>query len=64
MVADSEIGRVFLLTSRLPVNREESADARRFSNRNPEQIAAHPHPFYTPIATFGSDYVLSRWRMG
>lgn len=24
----------------------------------PEQIAAHPHPFYTPIATFGSDYVL------
>ncbi|HXM10969.1 MAG TPA: hypothetical protein VN946_13540 [Terriglobales bacterium] len=24
----------------------------------PEQIAAHPHPFYTPVATFGSDYVL------
>jgi hypothetical protein len=24
----------------------------------PEQIAAHPHPFYTPIATFGLDYVL------
>ena len=24
----------------------------------PEQIAAHPHPFYTPIATLGSDYVL------
>jgi hypothetical protein len=24
----------------------------------PEQIAEHPHPFYTPIATFGSDYVL------
>src|SRR5580693_4453314 len=24
----------------------------------PEQIAGHPHPFYTPIATFGSDYVL------
>lgn len=23
-----------------------------------EQIAAHPHPFYTPIATFGSDYRL------
>jgi len=23
-----------------------------------EQIAAHPHPFYTPIATFGSDYAL------
>lgn len=24
----------------------------------PEQIAAHPHPFYTPIGTLGSDYVL------
>jgi hypothetical protein len=24
----------------------------------PEQIAAHPHPFYTPIATFGSQYVM------
>jgi hypothetical protein len=24
----------------------------------PKQIAAHPHPFYTPIGTFGSDYVL------
>jgi hypothetical protein len=24
----------------------------------PEQIAAHPHPFYTPIATFGSEYFL------
>jgi hypothetical protein len=24
----------------------------------PEQIASHPHPFYTPLATFGSDYVL------
>src|SRR5258708_21969137 len=24
----------------------------------PEQIAAHPHPFYTPIATFGSEYML------
>lgn len=24
----------------------------------PEQIATHPHPFYTPIATFQSDYVL------
>jgi hypothetical protein len=24
----------------------------------PEQIAAHPHPFYTPIGTFGWDYVL------
>lgn len=24
----------------------------------PEQIATHPHPFYTPIATFGADYRL------
>ncbi|MFP5226821.1 MAG: hypothetical protein ACLGXA_04280 [Acidobacteriota bacterium] len=24
----------------------------------PAQIASHPHPFYTPIATFGDDYVL------
>jgi hypothetical protein len=24
----------------------------------PEQIASHPHPFYTPIATFGPEYVL------
>ncbi len=24
----------------------------------PEQIASHPHPFYTPIATFGSEYLL------
>jgi hypothetical protein len=24
----------------------------------PEQIATHPHPFYTPIGTFGSDYIL------
>lgn len=24
----------------------------------PGQIAAHPHPFYTPIATFGSEYLL------
>jgi hypothetical protein len=24
----------------------------------PEQIAAHPHPFYTPIGTFGSEYVM------
>ena len=23
-----------------------------------EQIAAHPHPFYTPIGTFGSEYML------
>jgi hypothetical protein len=25
---------------------------------SPEQIAAHPHPFYTPIATFDSGYKL------
>ena len=24
----------------------------------PEQIVTHPHPFYTPIATFGSEYRL------
>jgi hypothetical protein len=24
----------------------------------PEQIAARPHPFYTPIGTFGSEYVM------
>jgi hypothetical protein len=24
----------------------------------PEQIATHPHPFYTPIATLGSEYVM------
>jgi hypothetical protein len=28
------------------------------NDETPEQIAAHPHPFYTPIATFGSDYTL------
>src|ERR1700733_2691569 len=28
------------------------------NHETPEQIASHPHPFYTPIATFGSDYVL------
>ncbi|HEX4543008.1 MAG TPA: hypothetical protein VH114_07570 [Candidatus Acidoferrum sp.] len=28
------------------------------NGETPEQIAAHPHPFYTPIARFGSDYVL------
>ena len=26
--------------------------------QTPEQIATHPHPFYTPIATFGSEYVM------
>ena len=29
-----------------------------------EQIAARPHPFYTPIATFGSEYRLGRSGMG
>jgi hypothetical protein len=28
------------------------------NGETPEQIAAHPHPFYTPIATFGSEYRL------
>jgi hypothetical protein len=28
------------------------------NGQTPEQIAAHPHPFYSPIATFGSDYLL------
>jgi len=28
------------------------------NGETPEQIATHPHPFYTPIGTFGSDYVL------
>ena len=26
--------------------------------KTPEEIANYPHPFYTPIATFGSDYSL------
>jgi hypothetical protein len=26
--------------------------------KSPEQIASYPHPFYTPIATFGHEYVL------
>ena len=30
----------------------------RTQGDTPEKIATHPHPFYTPIATFGSDYVL------
>ena len=34
-------------------------DALLEANRETrEQIAAHPHPFYTPIGTFGSDYVV------
>jgi hypothetical protein len=24
----------------------------------PDQVASHPHPFYTPIATFGAEYLL------
>lgn len=28
------------------------------NGETPEQIATHPHPFYTPIATFGSAYLL------
>jgi hypothetical protein len=28
------------------------------NGETPEQISTRPHPFYTPIATFGSDYVL------
>lgn len=28
------------------------------NGETPDQIAAHPHPFYAPIATFGSDYLL------
>jgi len=26
--------------------------------KSAEQIASHPHPFYTPVATFGSEYML------
>jgi len=26
--------------------------------QNPDQIASHPHPFYTPVATFGGEYML------
>jgi hypothetical protein len=26
--------------------------------QTPEQIASHPHPFYTPVATFGEEYML------
>ncbi|QNI30627.1 hypothetical protein H7849_15965 [Alloacidobacterium dinghuense] len=28
------------------------------AGETPEQIASHPHPFYTPIATFGDQYTL------
>jgi hypothetical protein len=30
----------------------------RQQGATPEQIATHPHPFYTPIASFGSEYDL------
>jgi hypothetical protein len=30
----------------------------RDEGATPEEIASHPHPFYTPIATFGTEYVL------
>ncbi|HTU34695.1 MAG TPA: hypothetical protein VMF66_12910 [Candidatus Acidoferrum sp.] len=30
----------------------------RAQGETPQQIASHPHPFYTPIATFGSEYLL------
>jgi hypothetical protein len=33
-------------------------DLLKESGATPEQIATHPHPFYTPVATFGSDYML------
>lgn len=28
------------------------------NGETPAQIATHPHPFYTPIATFGSEYLM------
>ncbi len=30
----------------------------RDQGETPAQIASHPHPFYTPIASFGTDYVM------
>ncbi len=30
----------------------------RDNGETPAEIATHPHPFYTPIASFGSEYVL------
>ncbi len=33
-------------------------DLLKDQGATPEQIAAHPHAFYTPIASFGSEYVL------
>jgi hypothetical protein len=28
------------------------------AGKSDEEISSHPHPFYTPIATFGSEYIL------
>jgi hypothetical protein len=28
------------------------------AGKTPEEIASHPHPFYTPVATFGDKYML------
>ena len=33
-------------------------DLLKERGETPEQIAAHPHPFYSPVATLGSKYVL------
>lgn len=33
-------------------------DLLRAEGATPAQIASHPHPFYTPIATFGAEYAL------
>ncbi len=33
-------------------------DLLRAEGATPAQIATHPHPFYTPIATFGAEYAL------
>jgi len=33
-------------------------DLLKENGATPEQIATHPHPFYTPVATFGSEYML------
>jgi hypothetical protein len=33
-------------------------DLLKAAGATPQQIATHPHPFYTPIATFGAEYKL------
>jgi hypothetical protein len=33
-------------------------DVLKGEGATPEQIASHPHPYYAPIASFGSDYIL------